>query len=269
MNQDAIYTNGFLDAFNTVKAGGESAVLNNVLKGRHAHQRGRDSVGDDPPAVRLQPDAELGGRAGLFKLATRLQTPAGSTVAQSVTQISAGLPFFFIPYPQFQSLNVLDSNDFSTYNALEAQVTRRFSNGISFNLAYTWSKALDTRSFDPTLTVVGTGNASTAADTPFDINNRRLNYAPADFDRRHNLQWNFVTELPFGKGKHFLSNAGEHAESRGRRLGSDGLRPCVERTAVQRFRGDEHGEQRQSIDGELHRLQPRRWLSRSSIRRTG
>jgi hypothetical protein len=100
-------------------------------------------------------------------LATRLQNGV------SVTQLSAGQPFVFIPYPQFSSLNVLDSNDFSTYHGLEAQVTRRLSKGVSFNLAYTWSKALDTRSFDPTLTVVGTSNASTAADTPFDINNRR------------------------------------------------------------------------------------------------
>ena len=102
---------------------------------------------------------------------------------------------------------MLDSNDFSTYHALEAQLTRRLSSGISFNVAYTWSKALDTRSFDPTLTVVGTGNASTAADTPFDINNRRLNYAYSDFDRRHVFQWNVVAELPFGKGKHFLNSA--------------------------------------------------------------
>jgi hypothetical protein len=71
-------------------------------------------------------------------------------------------------------------------------------------VSYTWSKSLDTRSFDPTLTVVGTGNASTAADTPFDINNRRLNYAPSDFDRPHVVQWNFVAELPFGKGNRIL-----------------------------------------------------------------
>ena len=102
---------------------------------------------------------------------------------------------------------MLDSNDFSTYHALEAQLSRRLSQGTSFNLSYTWSKALDTRSFDPTLTVVGLGAASTAADTPFDINNRRLNYAPADFDRRHVFQWNFVAELPFGKGKHWLNSA--------------------------------------------------------------
>jgi hypothetical protein len=135
-------------------------------------------------------------------LATRLQG------GQSVTQLSTGQPFFFIPYPQYGSgLSVLDSNDFSTYHALEVQVTRRLTNGISYNFAYTWAKSLDTRSFDPTITVVGTGNGSTAGDTPFDINNRRLNYAPSDFDRRHVLQSNWVFELPFGKGKRWLSSA--------------------------------------------------------------
>ncbi len=204
VNQDQIFTNGFLDAFNTVKAGGESALLNNILKADS-----RINAGESASAMirRLfASNLSLNSVGALASsLATRLQTVNG--VSQSVTQISAGQPFFFMPYPQYQTLNVLDSNDFSTYHALEAQVTRRFSNGISYNLAYTWSKALDTRSFDPTLTVVGTSNASTAADTPFDINNRRLNYAPADFDRRHVLQWNFVSELPFGTGKHWLGNA--------------------------------------------------------------
>jgi len=139
-------------------------------------------------------------------LGTRLQAVNG--INQNVTAISANQPFFFIPFPQYSGgLNVLDSNDFSTYNALEVQLQRRLSRGISFNVAYTWAKALDTRSFDPTLTVVGTGNASTAADTPFDINNRRLNYAPSDFDRRHALQTNWVFEVPFGKGKRFLGGA--------------------------------------------------------------
>jgi hypothetical protein len=86
-------------------------------------------------------------------------------------------------------------------------LTRHLSRGISFNIAYVWSKSLDTRSFDPTLTVVSTANSASASSTPFDINNRRLNYAPSDFDRRHVLQWNSVIELPFGKGKRFLGNA--------------------------------------------------------------
>jgi hypothetical protein len=46
-------------------------------------------------------------------LATRLQG------TQSVTAFSAGKPFLFIPFTQYSGgLNVLDSNDFSTYNAL-------------------------------------------------------------------------------------------------------------------------------------------------------
>jgi hypothetical protein len=199
VNQAQIFSNGFLDAFNTVKAGGDSALLDNLLKGDS-----RLNPGETASAMIRRLYASnlnlnsVGGLAG--SLATRIQG------TQSVTAL-AGQPYFFIPFPQFSSMNVLDSNDFSTYNALQAQIDRRFSNGISFNVSYTWSKSLDTRSFDPTLTVVGTGNASTAADTPFDINNRALNYAPSDFDRRHVLQWNSVAELPFGKGKRWFGNA--------------------------------------------------------------
>ena len=53
VNQAQIFTNGFLDAFNTVKAGGDSALMNNLLKADSRAQRGRDGVGDDPPALRL------------------------------------------------------------------------------------------------------------------------------------------------------------------------------------------------------------------------
>ncbi len=200
VNQTQIFTNGFLDAFNTVKAGGESTLINNLLTKDTRLNAGESGS----QMVRRLFTSNLslnsvGGLAG--SLATRLQNGV------SVTQLSAGQPFVFLPYPQFTSLNVLDSNDFSTYHGLEAQLTRRLSQGISFNIAYTLSKSLDTRSFDPTITVVGVGNAATAADTPFDINNRRLNYAYSDFDRRHVFQWNVVAELPFGKGKYFLHNA--------------------------------------------------------------
>ncbi|MDP9170022.1 MAG: Plug and carboxypeptidase regulatory-like domain-containing protein [Acidobacteriota bacterium] len=201
VNQDQIYSNGFLDAFNTIKAGGESSAINSLLSADT-----RLNAGETPSAMirRLySSNLNLNSVGALANsLATRLQG------TQSVTALSAGKPFFFIPYTQYSGgLNVLDSNDFSTYNALEVQLERRLTSGISFHVGYTWSKSLDTRSFDPTLTVVGTGNASTAADTPLDINNRRLNYAPSDFDRRHSLQTNWVVELPFGRGKRFLGTA--------------------------------------------------------------
>ena len=205
VNQAQIFSNGFLDAFNTIKAGGESAVINNVLS-----KDSRLNPGETPSAMirRLFASQLTLNSVGALasSLGTRLQTVNG--VNQNVTAISANQPFFFIPYPQYSSgLNVLDSNDFSTFNALEIQLQRRLSRGMLLNVSYTWAHSLDTRSFDPTLTVVGTGNASTAGSTPFDINNRRLNYASSDFDRRHALQWNWVFELPFGQGKSLLRNA--------------------------------------------------------------
>ncbi|HEY3835536.1 MAG TPA: hypothetical protein VGL72_03150, partial [Bryobacteraceae bacterium] len=200
VQQAQIFNNGFLDAFNTVKAGGDSALMDQLLAGDTRLNPGEN--GSQMVRRLYASNLNLNSVGALaYSLASRLQS------GQSVTAI-AGKPYFFIPYPQYSGgLNVLDSNDFSTYNALEMQFQHRYNSGVAYNIAYTWAKSLDTRSFDPTITVVGTGSSSTAADTPFDINNRKLNYAPSDFDRRHSLQWNLLYELPFGKGKRWLSNS--------------------------------------------------------------
>ena len=200
VNQAQIYNNGFLDAFKVVKAGGDSPLMNNLLKADTRLNPGE--TGSAMVRRLFLPNLTLNSIGQLaVNVGTRLQN------GQSVTALGGNSPYALFAYPQFLGgLNVLDSNDFSTYHALEVQVERRLRNGISAHLSYTWAKSLDTRSFDPTLTVVGTGNAASAGSTPFDINNRRLNYAPSDFDRRHALQTNWVVELPFGKGKRFMNS---------------------------------------------------------------
>src|SRR5207253_11007435 len=80
---------------------------------------------------------------------------------------------------------VIDSNDYSRYHALELKLERRYGNGTSYLVGYTLSRSKDTRSFDPAFTLVGTGNAQSASSTPFDINNRALNYPLSDLDRLH------------------------------------------------------------------------------------
>jgi hypothetical protein len=111
-------------------------------------------------------------------------------------------PFYFQQYPQFAGgINVFDSNDYSHYNALEVIFKRRIANGLGFQLAYTFSKSKDNRSWDPSLSTVSSGSVQSASSTPFDIRDRRLNYAWSDFDRRHVFQGTYVFELPFGKGK--------------------------------------------------------------------
>ena len=130
-----------------------------------------------------------------------------STSLQNIAQ-NGFAPTFFQPYPQFAgALNVIDNNDRSRYNALEIQLSRRFRRGVGFQGSYTLAKSEDTRSFDPLFTVAARGAAQAATSTPFDINNRDLNFARSDFDRRHALQGYFTAELPFGNGRRFLSDA--------------------------------------------------------------
>jgi hypothetical protein len=199
VNQAEIFRNGFLDAFNTVKAGGESPLMNSLLD---KDTRRRTGESGSAMVRRLFASTlSLNSVAGLAAaIATR--TEGGRTLLD----LSGFSPYFFFPYPQFAAgLNVLDANDFSTYHAFEAQVQRRYSNGLSYQVSYTWSKSLDTRSFDPAFTRVSTGAVQSASSTPFDLRNRRLNYARSDFDRRHVLQSYWVWELPFGSGRRWGS----------------------------------------------------------------
>ncbi|HSE36490.1 MAG TPA: hypothetical protein VLG74_04250, partial [Blastocatellia bacterium] len=113
----------------------------------------------------------------------------------------------FFPYPQFAAgMTVLDTNDRSNYHGLQVIANKRFNGELSFTFGYTFSKSLDTRSFDPTFTAVATGNSQSATSTPFDIKNRGLNYARSDFDRTHVFQGGAAYDLPFGKGQRFGSD---------------------------------------------------------------
>ncbi|HEY0048219.1 MAG TPA: carboxypeptidase regulatory-like domain-containing protein [Pyrinomonadaceae bacterium] len=113
-----------------------------------------------------------------------------------------GFTYLLQPFPQFTGgLNVFDSSDYSFYNALEIIFKRRIAGGLGFQLAYTLSKSMDNRSWDPSLSTVTTGSVQSASSTPFDLRDRRLNYSWSDFDRRHVFQGTYVYELPFGKDR--------------------------------------------------------------------
>ena len=112
-------------------------------------------------------------------------------------------PFLFVPYPQFGTVRVLDTNDYSRYQGVEFILRKRLSNGLAYQGSYVWSISKDTRSFDPTFTTVSTGTGQSASSTPFDNNNRDLNYAWSDFDRRHVFNFTYIYELPFGRGRKF------------------------------------------------------------------
>jgi hypothetical protein len=219
VNQADYTKNGFLADFEQLRTTGNSPRINQLLAGHSGLQvvNGVRETGSQfllrqtlAGQVRLPSGAltsNLVAGGGVAQAAFLIaQSTQGSFAAQpgAVTLVANGFsPFFFQPYPQFTgAVNVIDSNDRSRYNALEIQVSRRSSKGLAFQASYTLAKSEDTRSFDPALTLLtrgGTGQS--AANTPFDINNRDLNYARSDFDRRHALQGYVLYEVPFGKGR--------------------------------------------------------------------
>ncbi len=188
VNQAEIRSNGFLDAFKVPQAGGESTLLDRLTSADSSRNAGESGAA----YLRRQfgPDLRLNNVGGVATgLAQRSQSGTNLSNASGLG------PYFFFPYHQFSGgLNVVDSNDVSTYHALQVTLNRRFQSGASLSAFYTWSKSLDTRSYDPAFALARGGSTQIAANTPFEINNRKLNYAVSDFDRTHQLQMIGVQE---------------------------------------------------------------------------
>jgi hypothetical protein len=80
------------------------------------------------------------------------------------------------------------------YNSLQTKVTRRFAQGSSFGVVWTWSRTLD-YSDDEEL------NALSFPDPTY----WQRNYAPASFDRTHDVEMYGLLNLPFGKGRRWAT----------------------------------------------------------------
>ena len=88
----------------------------------------------------------------------------------------------------------------SLYNALQVDVNRRFTSGLSFRGVYTWSKALDD---GDSLNATTAGNAPGLVANPYDI---KADWGPATYDVRNVGVVSLVYDLPFGRGKQFANS---------------------------------------------------------------
>jgi Carboxypeptidase regulatory-like domain len=98
---------------------------------------------------------------------------------------------------------LLDNTGRSLYHSLQVNFLRRMSQGLQFNMSYTYSRSKDTSSVDPGSTAGGgkpdVPNAGFAVQG--DQRNLDANYALSDFDRPHRFSTSFIYELPgFARG---------------------------------------------------------------------
>jgi len=93
-------------------------------------------------------------------------------------------------FPQFASINYLETTANSNYHALQGFFRQRFSNGLDFFLSYTYSKSIDDASN-------GIFSGVRGVSFPQDSNNLRAERAISNFDLRHRLSINFVYDLVF------------------------------------------------------------------------
>jgi hypothetical protein len=105
------------------------------------------------------------------------------------------------PIPGYGNINAVESSGNSIYHGLLFSAEKRFSNGLSFLLSYTFSKAIED-SGSPALDSTPAGS-----DQPQDPGNLRLDRGLSPHDVRSRFVYSYVYELPFGKGKRFLNTA--------------------------------------------------------------
>jgi hypothetical protein len=84
----------------------------------------------------------------------------------------------------------------SSYNALLAQLERRFTSGFSLLAGYTYGHSIDYAGAN--------AEQDTGPQNPRDLTPNRGN---SNFDLRHRVVFSSAYELPFGRGKAFLSNS--------------------------------------------------------------
>ena len=115
----------------------------------------------------------------------------------SVQQALLELPQY-LPTEDGNTLNNFDTNGVSVYNALQAELQKRFTNGLSFLLSYTFARDMSN------------SDEGFSSFTPTTLNkfNQRAEWAVSSADQPQVTSLSGVYELPFGAGKPYLSGGG-------------------------------------------------------------
>jgi outer membrane receptor protein involved in Fe transport len=104
------------------------------------------------------------------------------------------------PYPSVSTISAWEPRGPSSYNGLQLSAEKHLTAGVSFLAAYTYSKSLDE----------GAGGNSSTGESRINIQNPRnlsADYGLSNFNYTHRFTLSALYELPFGRGRKFMTNA--------------------------------------------------------------
>ena len=103
------------------------------------------------------------------------------------------------PWPEFNLITQVDGAVNSTYNTLTVKMESRYRKGLNFLVGYTWAKAIDSGS------TIGADFGDRFPGNHYDLSGEK---GLSHFHIGRRLTASFLYDLPFGKGKRFLSGGG-------------------------------------------------------------
>jgi hypothetical protein len=124
-----------------------------------------------------------------------LATLEAATVAGTITQAQIQS---LRPFPDWGNITGNNYNGITHYNAMQAVVNKHYSNGLLFSFNYVWSHFLDDQDSSGWGNRAGTQNWQIGNDPA-------SNYGNSNFDIPNAFKGSVAYELPFGRGKQFLS----------------------------------------------------------------
>ena len=102
------------------------------------------------------------------------------------------------PYSAGMQVGYMDAAGYSNYAGLQVDLRQKSWHGVQFDANYTWSHTLG----------LATPNSWTGSFSQYTLRDMRLSYGPTLFDLRHVIHANGTLDLPFGKGRKWLSQSG-------------------------------------------------------------
>jgi hypothetical protein len=155
----------------------------------------------------LSVDRDLGSGVGLRVSYIALKSdqlvwgPGINEMSYSSTTPALQRPLTDRPFPNWGTINMRYTGAQAFYNSGQVELSKRYSNGLQFNSAYTYAGNL---SDAPGTNAPSsfTGEAGGRATYGYD---RHLDWGNVYGTRRHRWISTFVYDLPFGRGKQFGS----------------------------------------------------------------